>query len=139
MGLDKIGYNIKFFRCDQKNLSQKQLAEKMSVSRSTVSKWETNKLVPDLETLIKLSAEFGVTIDHIVGNLSFQKDLLKDFKRMYSSTSKTFDEEAVELVAYIMENPSFKKQVFRLRTLPIDKQKSIHSMLENLIINVESI
>ncbi len=86
---------------------------------------------------MKLSELFGVTIDHLVGNHSFREDLLKDFKRIYSSKSKSFDEEAVELVQYIMENPILKEQLFRMRTLPVRKQHAIHNMLENFIDQVD--
>lgn len=138
MSLEKMAYNIKFFR-EQIGWTQEKLAEKLSISRYAVIRWETNKVSPDLESLIRLSDLFGVTIDHIVGNHSFREDLLKDFKRIYSSKSKSFDEESVELVEYIMENPSFKKQIFRLRNLPIKKQKSIQDMFENFIDNLENI
>ncbi|WP_164670012.1 helix-turn-helix domain-containing protein [Virgibacillus doumboii] len=133
-----MAYNIKFFR-ELNGWTQEKLADKLNISRYAVIRWETNKVVPDIESLIKLSELFDVTIDHIVGNHSIREDLLKDFKRIYSSKSKSFDEEAVELVEYLMENPSFKKQIFRLRNLPIKKQKSIHDMFENIIEQIEKI
>ncbi|SFB16766.1 DNA-binding transcriptional regulator, XRE-family HTH domain [Lentibacillus halodurans] len=138
MNLEKIAYNIKFLR-EQNGWTQEKLAAKLNISRYVVIRWETNKVIPDLESLIKLSELFDVTIDHIVGNHSFREDLLKDFKRIYSSKTKPFDEEAVELIQYLMENPSFKKQVFRLRNLPIRKQQAVHDMLENFIEKVDKI
>ena len=50
----------------QKNLSQGDLADMLDVSRQSVSKWETNSSVPDLDRLIKLSAVFDVTLDELV-------------------------------------------------------------------------
>ncbi|MBQ8381993.1 MAG: helix-turn-helix transcriptional regulator [Clostridia bacterium] len=50
-----------------KNLSQEELAERLDVSRQSVSKWETDASVPDLDKLIKLSEIFGVTLDELVG------------------------------------------------------------------------
>ncbi len=47
-------------------LSQLELAEKLEVSRQSVSKWETGQSVPDLDKLIKLSDLFGVSVDELV-------------------------------------------------------------------------
>ena len=47
-------------------LSQLELAEKLEVSRQSVSKWETGQSVPDLDKLIRLSDLFGVSVDELV-------------------------------------------------------------------------
>ena len=47
-------------------LSQEDLAEKMEVSRQSVSKWETAQSVPDLDRIIKLADLFGVSVDELV-------------------------------------------------------------------------
>ncbi len=47
-------------------LSQDALAEKLEVSRQSVSKWETDVSVPELEKLIKLAELFNVTLDELV-------------------------------------------------------------------------
>lgn len=52
-------------RTDQ-GLSQGDLAEKLNVSRQSVSKWETGQSVPDLDKIIKLADLFGVTVDDLV-------------------------------------------------------------------------
>lgn len=49
----------------QMGLSQEDLAEKLAVSRQSVSKWETGQSVPDLDKLIKLADLFGVTLDEL--------------------------------------------------------------------------
>lgn len=49
-----------------KNLSQGDLAEALDVSRQSVSKWETDTSVPDLDKLVKLCDLFGVTMDELV-------------------------------------------------------------------------
>ena len=50
----------------QRGLSQGDLAEALEVSRQSVSKWETDASVPELEKLLKLSELFGVTLDALV-------------------------------------------------------------------------
>ena len=47
--------------------SQEQFAERVGVSRQTVSKWETGTSVPELEKLIAISQCFGVTVDQLLG------------------------------------------------------------------------
>lgn len=47
-------------------LSQEELAEKLEVSRQSVSKWETGQSVPDLDKLIRLSDLFGISVDQLV-------------------------------------------------------------------------
>ena len=49
-----------------RSMSQEDLAAALNVSRQSVSKWETNASVPELDKLIKLSALFGVTLDELV-------------------------------------------------------------------------
>jgi len=49
-----------------KNMSQGDLADLLDVSRQSVSKWETNQSVPDLDKIVKLSKIFEVTLDEFV-------------------------------------------------------------------------
>src|SRR5690625_37346 len=92
MRIDQISHNIKFFR-EQNKWTQKELAEQLKVSRSVIAKWENNHVIPDISSLLKLSTIFNISLDHLVGNYSFREDLLKDFKRIYSSKSKPRSEE----------------------------------------------
>ena len=50
----------------EKNLSQGDLADALEVSRQSVSKWENNSAVPELEKLIKMAQIFDITIDELV-------------------------------------------------------------------------
>lgn len=64
-----LGLTIRDLR-NQKNMSQTDLAEALSISRQSVSKWETDGAIPDLEKLVMMSELFGVTLDALVkGNL----------------------------------------------------------------------
>lgn len=55
-------YNLRMSR----EMSQGDLAEKLDVSRQTISKWENNMSIPELDKIIALSDLFSVSIDHIV-------------------------------------------------------------------------
>ena len=50
-------------------LSQEGLAERLEVSRQSVSKWETGMAVPDLERLMGLCDVFDVTLDALTGRV----------------------------------------------------------------------
>lgn len=60
-----LGERIRTLR-SSKNLSQNDLADALNVSRQSVSKWETNGAIPDLEKLMGMSELFGVTLDSLV-------------------------------------------------------------------------
>ena len=60
-----LGETIYQLRTKQ-NLSQGDLAERLNLSRQSVSKWENNSAVPDLDNLVKLSEIFGVSLDTLV-------------------------------------------------------------------------
>ncbi len=60
-----LGENIYRLRTE-KNLSQGDLADALEVSRQSVSKWENNSSVPELEKLIKMAQIFDITIDELV-------------------------------------------------------------------------
>lgn len=54
-------------------MSQEKLAEKLSISRQAVSKWESGQSTPDLEKLIMLSTIFGVSTDSLIKALIQQE------------------------------------------------------------------
>lgn len=59
-----LGENIYRLRTER-NLSQGDLADALDVSRQSVSKWENNAAVPELDKLIRLSQIFGITLDEL--------------------------------------------------------------------------
>lgn len=60
-----LGKNISRLR-GEKGLSQGDLAERLGVSRQSISKWETDGATPELDKLMRLSEVFGVTLDELV-------------------------------------------------------------------------
>ncbi len=60
-----IGTEIKKRRA-QMNLSQEELAQRVYVTRQTVSNWETEKSYPDIHSVLLLSQVFGTTVDALL-------------------------------------------------------------------------
>ena len=50
------------------NLTQEELAKKVTVSRTAVSKWETGKGYPSLDTLKEISLLFDISIDELISD-----------------------------------------------------------------------
>ncbi len=64
----------------QKGISQEELADKLNISRQTLSKWESGNSTPDMEKLILLSDYFEISLDELVfGNkLETHNESLKE-------------------------------------------------------------
>lgn len=63
--MNSLGERLYTLRTNR-DMSQGDLAEKLNVSRQTVSKWENNMSIPELDKIISLSEVFGVSVDYIV-------------------------------------------------------------------------
>ena len=68
-----LGSQIKKYRSEL-SMSQDELAEKLFVSRQSVSNWENDKTYPDIKSLLLLSEVFQVSLDQLVkGDLEIMK------------------------------------------------------------------
>ena len=69
----ELSRQIKKYRM-QANLSQEELAEKIFVSRQTISNWENDKNYPDIKSLVLMSEVFQVSLDNLIkGDLEKMK------------------------------------------------------------------
>ncbi|GFH93215.1 HTH-type transcriptional regulator ImmR [Lachnospiraceae bacterium] len=69
------------------NLTQEQLAEKLDVSRQSISKWESGQATPELEKIVVMSAIFDVTTDYLlksseIDDLSVKTEMLEKQQQM---------------------------------------------------------
>ncbi len=67
------------------SLSQEELADKVYVTRQTISSWENDKSYPDINSLILLSQVFSITIDNLLkGDLEVMEKMIEknDIKTM---------------------------------------------------------
>lgn len=81
-----LGNNL-FHARKRRGLSQEDVAQRLGVSRQTVSKWETGQSTPDLDKIVALSKYFSVTTDY----------LLTDSIKMETTLNKNQYEDNIEL------------------------------------------
>ena len=77
----------------KKNLSQNEVAEKLNISRQAVSRWETGKGSPDINTLPLLSKLYDISIDELlVHEVSISEKHSQDLKEGMSNLDETSPE-----------------------------------------------
>lgn len=63
----RLGDKIKDRRLELR-LTQDQVAQELYISRQTLSNWENNKTLPDIQSLISLSDLYGLSLDELIRN-----------------------------------------------------------------------
>ena len=82
----ELGKRLKEYRA-RAGMTQDELAEKLFVSRQTISSWENDKSYPDIHSLLMLGDVFGVSLDTLVkGDVEIMKEkidgeTIRSFKR----------------------------------------------------------
>lgn len=61
-----IGKNLQYLRKMYNKMTQEELAEKMQVSRQTISKWELDTVYPEIDKLLELCRIFSCSMDNLV-------------------------------------------------------------------------
>ncbi|MEE1169238.1 MAG: helix-turn-helix transcriptional regulator [Anaerovoracaceae bacterium] len=80
-----IGQKIYEIRKSE-GLSQTEFADKFHVTRQTVSNWEHGKNYPDMETLMRISDEYGITFDELIKS---DRELIRSIDRSRKVASKS--------------------------------------------------
>ena len=124
-------------------LSQEQLAEIMNVSRQAITKWETDKGMPDVMNLQELAKVFGVTVDYFLNDegTAAVKTMTKDLdKTKYKSKLSAYNEILKEFygepweVYVLSRSKKFKLTDFIIDTLtapeisPVDTADMLSDM-----------
>lgn len=102
-----LNAQLKEFR-KQQNLTQKEVAEKLYITRQAVSNWETGKTSPDLETLHKLAELYHVPIETFFKKPAFKQE---GEQTQLNEDPKKWQKEENQQVNYIN---NFRKYIDRL-------------------------
>ena len=73
----ELGKRIRMYR-QEAQLSQEELADRVYVSRQTISNWENDKSYPDVNSLVLLSEVFHISLDKLIkGDIDVMKEAIK--------------------------------------------------------------
>lgn len=86
--------NLKKLRIDN-HMTQEELAKRIFVSRSIISDWETNKKIPVVDNIVKLTEIFNVPINAFIDTKNHVEDIL-------SKTEKSFNKEKILAIIKII-------------------------------------
>ena len=100
-----LGKNIQYLR-KQKKITQEQLAEEVCVSRQTVSKWESDEIIPELGKIIMLCDLFSCKMDVLV------RENLMDCDEVYSEVTIK-NVKGFRMARYTMITPNPEDDVSR--------------------------
>lgn len=97
----KIGDQLKKARMD-KNMTQEEVAEKIFVSRQSISNWENNKTYPDIGNVIALSDLYQLSLDELLKGSDNFMEHLEESTDIVRSNKKLMALIVVALIAMIV-------------------------------------
>lgn len=88
----ELGKQIRKYR-NELSLSQDELAERVYVSRQTITNWENDKSYPDVHSLVLLSEVFGSSIDKLIkGDVEIMKEeISKEDRQKFARIGKLYN------------------------------------------------
>ncbi len=95
-----IGERIQMHRKNQ-GLSQEELAQKIFVSRQTVSQWETDQTVPTVDNIYRLKEVLGVSFDELLSDEKIEKDEQEEEKPLEEYEYTPDEEEAKATIKFV--------------------------------------
>ena len=104
MDAEKTGKFIRTIRIE-KNLTQKELAEKLNCTDKAISRWETGKGIPDISLLIPLSDALGVSVNEILNGekIEAEKQIEKYEETIVNTLNDTKKQiNKLNIVIYIL-------------------------------------
>ena len=104
--------NLKKLR-EEKGVSQRQLADVISLSQQSINKYENHNIEPDIDTLIKIADYFDTSVDYLIGHSKIRRKI-----------------EVVNSYDLNMEEASL---IYSYRKLSLKQRQSILCIVENYI------
>ena len=85
----------------EKRLTQEQLADKFHLKKSSISRYENDKQMPEVNLLKEFADFFGVTVDYLLGSESIKTEDLNT-----KNSGNILFENAQDAMAFILKQPS---------------------------------
>ena len=96
-------------------ITQQDMAEKLFVTRQTISNWENGKNFPDIPTLISISENYSLSLDYMLkGDSAYMKKVEKDYKIIKKERIASYI-TAISLLLIVLlslSNIFLKKQLY---------------------------
>lgn len=149
---------------ESKGLTQSQLAEELSIGRASISNYELNSRIPDLDVLVKIADYFGVTIDYLAGKSNFKDNksqgmFSKEELEIFSKIDEKIATQLIERIETLKKvllnlcnqdiHPEIINSIFKslnllfkfyaqLELIKIDKVMEIQELIKNSTVKTES-
>lgn len=111
----------------KRGFSQEEVAEKLGVSRQTISKWETDETLPDIRQSKRLAVFYGVSLDELV---TFDMDV-KEIQDAIDRTSQEVTDKVDWTKAWSKKYPILAQYQSQVDTAPYEEE------LERLLKDLE--
>lgn len=110
--MNYFSQNLKFLR-ESKNMSKSELAQKLNVNQSTISRWENNEMGITLENAYDISDFFNISVADFTGiDLSKKKnDTISEFDLLFDKHKDILSESDKNIIKAIIEQR--KKEIDR--------------------------
>ncbi|UDN62827.1 helix-turn-helix domain-containing protein [Clostridioides sp. ES-W-0016-02] len=97
----EIGKKLKNARINS-GLTQEKVAEKINVSRQTISNWENEKSYPDITSVIKLSDLYSISLDELLKGDNKMIEHLKESTNLVNSNKKLITAIIINIILLIL-------------------------------------
>ena len=108
----KFGDRLKELRTES-GLTQEELANQLNLSKANVSKYESNSIEPNLDTLSLLSSLFEVSTDYLLGKSDFRTHLDEELSQeefaLYGEVRELTTAEKEKIMEFIKFTKSIRK------------------------------
>lgn len=95
--------NLKFLR-NNKKIKQQDLADKLNIDRSTVSRYENNEIEPTLENIIDIANVLGVPIADLVGkDMQTEGLYFDDLEELFLQNKELLTDDDKDTIRFIIE------------------------------------
>ncbi|MGJ9382171.1 hypothetical protein CR203_11825 [Salipaludibacillus neizhouensis] len=134
----RLSDNVRLYRRLYK-WTQQDLATKLNISRTVITRWENEESTPDLQTLIKLCDIFQINLDTLVGYEKHKETAIA----LQNQNIEELGEISIKLLHYIKHNPRMRDSLYELSIMPYKKRKHLEKIifiiLDDILTNLNAI
>ena len=107
-----LGQTITFYR-ERLGLSQKELAQKLNIGKSTMSQYESDERRPSDEIKLQLCDIFSISLDELLGRKFPVQHTINDNKKIPKDLKKILEDEAITLNGRMLSEED-KEKMFKI-------------------------